>query len=118
MSSRSFRPFEALLIVTSSLLYLLDAWQPLPAQEKAERFPQFRVQQIADDLGVGYAVLLVDVNDDGRKDIVVVDQRRVLWFENPSWKRRIIIEGKTEPDNVCISAADIDGDGKLDFALE
>jgi hypothetical protein len=60
---------------------------------------------------------LVDVNGDGKKDIVVVDQKRVVWYENPTWKRRIIIENQTKPDNVCIAAYDIDGDGQIDFAL-
>src|SRR5262249_55840569 len=58
-----------------------------------------------------------DVNGDGKKDIVVVDTRRVVWYENPTWKRRIIIENATKPDNVCIAAYDIDGDGQIDFAL-
>jgi hypothetical protein len=80
-------------------------------------FPGFRVQEIARDLGVGYAVLLVDVNGDNKKDIVVVDQKRVLWYENPTWKPHVIIANQTKPDNVCISAADIDGDGQIDFAL-
>ncbi len=80
-------------------------------------FPEFRTQEIERGLGVGYAVLLVDVNDDGKKDIVVVDQKRVVWYENPGWKRRTIIEGQTKPDNVCLAAADVDGDGKVDFAL-
>ena len=80
-------------------------------------FPQFRTQEIETKLKVGYAVLLVDVNGDGKTDIVVVDTNRVVWYENPTWKRRIIIEGMTKPDNVCIAAYDIDGDGKLDFAL-
>ena len=80
-------------------------------------FPRFEMQEIAKDLGVGYAVLLVDVNGDGKPDIVVVDQKRVVWYENPTWKRRIIIENQTMPDNVCIAAYDIDGDGQIDFAL-
>jgi hypothetical protein len=80
-------------------------------------FPAFRVQEIAKDLGVGYAVQLVDVNGDGKKDIVVVDTKRVVWYENPTWQRHTIVEGQTKPDNVCIAAADIDGDGRLDFAL-
>jgi hypothetical protein len=80
-------------------------------------WPSFRMQEIETKLGVGYAVLLVDVNGDGKPDIVVVDQTRVVWYENPTWKRRAIIEGMTRPDNVCIAAHDIDGDGKIDFAL-
>jgi hypothetical protein len=83
----------------------------------AAAFPRFRTQEIARDLGVGYAVLLVDVNGDGKTDIVVVDQQRVVWYENPTWRRRTIIDHQTRPDNVCIAAHDIDGDGRLDFAL-
>jgi hypothetical protein len=80
-------------------------------------FPRFRMQEISTDLGVGYAVLLVDLNGDGKKDIVVADTTRVFWYENPTWKRRTIIEGQTKPDNVCIAAYDIDGDGQFDLAL-
>jgi hypothetical protein len=86
-------------------------------EPKKVDFPHFRMQEIETKLGVGYAVLLVDVNGDGKKDIVVVDQERVVWYENPTWKRRTIIEKKTKKDNVCIDAYDIDGDGQIDFAL-
>jgi hypothetical protein len=41
----------------------------------------------------------------------------VLWYQNPTWKRRTILKGKTMPDNVCIAAADVDGDGKVDLVL-
>ena len=80
-------------------------------------FPHFRMQEIDHSLKVGYAVLLVDLNHDGKTDIVVVDTTRVVWFENPTWKMRTIIQGQTKPDNVCIAAYDIDGDGQLDLAL-
>jgi hypothetical protein len=98
-------------------LFILSVLPLSLAAEGAGGLPEFRMQQIEKSLGVGYAVLLVDVNNDGKKDIVVVDQKSVVWYENPSWKRWTIIEGRTTPDNVCISAADIDGDGQLDFAL-
>lgn len=78
---------------------------------------QFRPQEISNQLTVGYATRLADVNHDGKPDIVVVDTERVVWFENPSWKLHTIIEHQTKKDNVSIAAADIDGDGKLDFAL-
>ncbi len=86
----------------------------LPAEENRLRF---RTEEIDKSLKVGYAVLLADLNGDGKKDIIVVDTTRVIWFENPSWKLRTIIQGQTKPDNVCIDAYDIDGDGRLDLAL-
>jgi hypothetical protein len=87
---------------------------PPPA---AGGFARFRTEELPDRLKVGYAVLLVDVNADRKPDIVVVDTDRVIWFENPTWKMRTIISKQTKADNVCIAAGDIDGDGKLDFAL-
>lgn len=81
-------------------------------------FPRFKTQEIEKSgLDVGYAVTLVDVDGDGKKDIVVVDSERVIWYQNPDWKLRHIIKGMTRPHNVCIDAHDIDGDGQLDFAL-
>jgi hypothetical protein len=80
-------------------------------------FPKFKTQEIATDLTIGYATVVADVNGDGKPDVVVVDKHRVVWYENPTWKVRTILQGKTKPDNVCIAALDIDGDGKIDFAL-
>jgi hypothetical protein len=87
------------------------------ARDDEAPFPAFQMREIEKGLGVGYAVLLVDVNGDKKRDIVVVDTHRVLWYENPTWKRRTIIEGVTKRDNVCVDAYDIDGDGKIDLAL-
>jgi Aldos-2-ulose dehydratase, beta-propeller domain/FG-GAP-like repeat len=101
-------------LATPAFLLTLPGLLAAPA---AGPFPSFQMQELEKGLGVGYAVLLVDVNNDGKKDIVVVDKTRVVWYENPTWKRRKIIENQTRADNVCIAAADIDGDGKIDFAL-
>ena len=77
----------------------------------------FRPQEIANDLTVGYGVRLVDVNADEKADIVVVDSDRVVWYQNPDWQMHTILQGQTKRDNVCLAANDIDGDGRLDFAL-
>lgn len=90
-------------------------WEGLAGEAKP--FAAFRMQELPEKLTVGYAVVLEDINGDGKKDIVVVDTTRVIWLENPSWKVHTVIKGMTKPDNVCIDAYDIDGDGQLDLAL-
>ena len=102
-----------LRIISSAILVVLL----ITANARAQSPFNFRQEEIENQLGVGYAVSLVDVNGDKKLDIVVVDTNRVLWYENPGWKRRIIIEDQTKRDNVCIAPADIDGDGQIDFAL-
>ncbi|MBS1829906.1 MAG: VCBS repeat-containing protein [Acidobacteria bacterium] len=77
----------------------------------------FRPQEIQDKFGVVYAVLIEDVNSDGKPDVVAINPTQVVWFQNPTWQKHVILEGGTKKDNVCISGADIDGDGKLDFAV-
>src|SRR3954453_15659581 len=96
---------------TFSLLLLAAA----PAS--AADFPKFKAQEIATDLTVGYAVIVADINEDGKPDIVAVDSKRVVWDENPTWKVNTIISGKTKPDNVSIAPHGIDGDGHLDLVL-
>ena len=90
------------------------AGQPKPP---VAGFPTFKTQEIDTGLSIGYAVLVADINNDSKPDIVVVDQFEVVWYENPTWKCRTIITNKTKPDNVCIAALDVDGDGHLDFVL-
>jgi hypothetical protein len=88
-------------------------------------FPKFQTQEIDSGLSIGYAVLTADINGDRKPDIVVVDQLKVVWYENPgerpgtaAWKKRVILgEGKSKPDNVCAAAVDVDGDGKFDLVL-
>jgi hypothetical protein len=98
----------------SSLPCLLVLMLPAGIQSAV---PEFKTQEIETNLGVGYAVSLVDVNGDKKLDIVVVDKTRVVWYENPTWKRRTIVENQTVADNVCLAPYDVDGDGQIDFAI-
>ncbi|QVL33269.1 VCBS repeat-containing protein [Telmatocola sphagniphila] len=89
----------------------------LHGASSAAQTPRFEMQEITRDLSIGYAVIAADINGDGKPDLVVVDKHRVIWFENPTWKMHTILTGKTRPDNVCIAAWDVDGDGKIDLIL-
>lgn len=106
--AHTMRPICALLL---TLAYVC----PTLADDK---FPDFREQTIDPHIGnVCYAVTLADVDGDKKTDIVAVSENRVVWYQNPNWKPRVVIENQTELDNVCIAPADIDGDGKIDFAI-
>lgn len=78
---------------------------------------KFRVQEIQKDWGVVYAVSLADINRDGKLDVVAINNTQVAWYENPTWKRHLILDGVTKKDNVCFDVHDVDGDGKPDMAL-
>lgn len=80
-------------------------------------FPNFKMQEIDSGLTIGYAVITADLNNDAKPDIVVVDKHKVVWYENPTWKKRVLLDGKTIPDNVCITALDIDGGGDLELVV-
>src|SRR4051794_24898151 len=88
----------------------------------AADFPKFKAQEIDAGLKIGYAVIVSDVDGDKKLDIVVVDKLQLVWYQNPGkpnadWKKRVILNGKTKPDNVCCAAIDIDGDGLPEFVL-
>ncbi len=81
-------------------------------------FPTFQTQEIDPHAGaICYAVTVADVNSDNKPDVIAVTEDAVLWYENPSWRRHDLVRGGTARDNVCIQAHDIDGDGRVDFAL-
>jgi hypothetical protein len=109
---------EELAMQSSMRLLLCGLALALAGQSvHADPFPTFRMQEIEKGLTVGYAVRIADLNRDGKKDILVVDSRRLVWYENPSWKAHDIARNQTRPDNVCFALHDIDGDGDLDIAL-
>ncbi len=107
----------ARFIVCSVLLIALCACSGPPPETGPEvRFP-FREQVLESELGIGYGVVIADVNADSRPDVVAINETQVMWFENPTWAKHVVSEGVSTPDNVCLAAHDVDGDGRLDIAL-
>lgn len=84
----------------------------------ADPIPEFSWNATTiDKIEIGYGVQLTDVNGDGKTDIVLADKKTIQWYQNPSWTKHIIAKDLTKRDNVCITARDIDGDGKCEIAV-
>jgi hypothetical protein len=85
---------------------------------RAEPIPEFKWRAVEiDKIEIGYGLQLTDVNGDGKVDIVLADKSTIQWYENPTWTKHIIARDLTKRDNVCITARDIDGDGKCEIAV-
>jgi FG-GAP-like repeat len=111
LHSVSRKVLFAVSILSSLLLARLELTLP------AGPFPKFVEQTVDPNFGIGYAVNLADVNRDGKTDIVAINPTQAVWFENPTWKKQVLMDGLAKKDNVCIAVHDIDGDGRLDLAL-
>ena len=70
-----------------------------------------------DQIKIGYGLQMADVNGDGKTDIVLADKNTIQWYENPEWTKHLIASDLTKRDNVCVTARDIDGDGKCEIAV-
>lgn len=79
---------------------------------------EWRAQVLPVELGVGYAVVTLDLNGDQRLDVAIVDSKRFIWLENPNWTVHVMLATPDAKfDNVCFAPHDIDSDGRVDFAV-
>jgi hypothetical protein len=97
----------------SPALLLLVTLAPATAQAQLA----FTEETIATELGGGYQVVATDLNRDGRPDLIALASRvsELVWFENPGWERRVIVDGRAGMIN--LAAYDIDADGVPEIAL-
>src|SRR5689334_8146000 len=77
----------------------------------------FKAVEIDSKIEIGYGVTVSDVDGDKKPDILLADKRQIVWYRNPTWQKFVIAENLTKLDNVCLAAADIDGDGKAEVAV-
>lgn len=79
---------------------------------------QFRDHVIESKMPGGYAVLVTDINKDGRPDVIGLTSRitELAWYENPTWERHVMI--KDQNGLVNLAAYDLDGDGIPEVAFE
>src|SRR5262245_63825172 len=94
----------------------LAFWLALPLVAAAPP-ARFDAHTIATDLRGGYQVVVADINRDGKPDLIAVasGMKELIWFENPSWQRHVIVSNITSPINCA--AWDVDGDGIPEIAL-
>ncbi len=78
----------------------------------------FREHVIEPKIPGGYAVLVADMNKDGRPDVVGLTSRitELAWYENPGWQRHVLI--RDMKGLVNMAAHDLDGDGIPELAIE
>lgn len=108
----------------NALLLCLFAASPLLAQpDTTQQKPlNFKIQVIDNQISIGYGMAIGDVDGDKQPDILLADQKEIVWYKNPAtkaspWKRYVMAANLTPQDNVCIAARDLNGDGLVEVAV-
>ncbi len=81
------------------------------------RFARFEARTLAADLRGGYQVVPVDVDADGKLDLVALGSGMtdLLWFQAPNWERHVLATGLKRMINTW--PMDIDGDRVPEFLV-
>ncbi len=103
MYQKSIHSVTAIFILCPCVVWAQTTWKP---------------EVLPVELQVGYAVRVLDLSGDGKLDIAIVDSKRFIWLENPTWKVHVMhADSSAKFDNVCFAPHDIDNDGDIDFAV-
>lgn len=84
---------------------LLLAGLPLFAAQPA----RFEEHTIATGLRGGYQVVVADLNHDGKPDLIALASGlpELVWYENPTWERHVIVGGQNRMINCAVVLPDI-----------
>ena len=102
--------------LSPSLLIAIVA-AAISATPRAAKAVEFDRVVIDNDFPGAYQVEVADVNGDKRPDVVAVGGGTCAWYENPTWKKRIVTGPKQTPGIISSATADLDGDGKAEIAI-
>ena len=85
----------------------------------AQELPRFREHVLSRELKFGYQLVAADLNGDGKKDVIAVDEAatELAWYENqhPAWNRHVLAVNVPRPLNA--DCWDVDGDGIPEVVL-
>ncbi len=78
----------------------------------------FREHVIATDLKGGYQVLPLDMNLDGKTDLIALasGMSELVWFENPGWERHVISVNRSRMINLAACTTDAGGFSEIVLA--
>jgi hypothetical protein len=104
--------------IVGALLFL-SAGQSLAVQEMlsvSPVFPRFK-SHLVGWLPGGYKVAVVDIDRDGKPDIVglATTPSCLAWYKNPTWEKHLLTSGAK--DFIDLTPHDIDRDGRIDLAI-
>jgi len=79
---------------------------------------QFKEHVIEANIPGGYAVIVTDINHDGKPDVIGMTQqvKDLKWYENPTWEPHVMVQDIAGMVN--LAAHDVDGDGVPEIAIE
>src|SRR5690242_11289728 len=101
---------RAFLIVAALL------WFGMTAAVDGLALSHVRPVAVHTHIEVGSVVTVADVHRHQKPHMLLADKKQIVWYRNPTWEKFVIAENLTPLDDVCIAAADIDGDGKAEVA--
>jgi hypothetical protein len=101
------------------MLAILLCGPSAPAQEAQSpngAIPRFQAH-LVDRLPGGYKVAAVDVDRDGKPDIIglATTPSCLAWYRNPTWERHVLTSAAKE--FIDLAPFDIDGDERIDLAI-
>jgi len=111
-----FRHGISAILVMLALLFAGPVFGAQQVRRTISAFPEFKAHTVA-HLSGGYKVAAVDIDRDGKLDIVglATYPSSLAWYRNPDWERHVLTSQAKQ--YIDLAPCDIDGDGRADLAI-